>query len=142
MGIPGNNPLVDPDYLSLSPCRELRELELEISGFFSLDRDLGSILSITSTNIEKIIINRSTSFDNPLVNDTWARLDNTLTELVERLELEIRLEVELRGSWHVGREGFSQKNPGLPRFVKKGRMTVWDYQKNLVYCSGEPEERK
>ena len=104
--------------------------------------ELGFISSVTSTNIEKIIIN-SCSLSNDSVRDTfWTQLDDILIELVERLGSEIRLEVEFRGNWDVGAKIFDQKKSCLPRFVEKGRMIVRDCWNRPIYSSDHPGERR
>ena len=124
--------------LTLSSCDELRELEFEISPLPLRRWELSFISSITSTDIKKIIINRSTELNHPVGGIVWTRLDSILTEFVERLENGVSLEVEFRGSWDVGRSEFDQKKTHLPNFVKKGRMTVLDCENRLAYCSDKP----
>ena len=144
VGTPGHNFLLDLDDLDLSSCLQLRELELELEASASPLRDWGMnvISSVASTSIERIIIKRSVVHDSDFreVDDTfWTRLDDILVGLVERPEYMLRLEVEFRGNWNDRRYG--QSETPLPRFVKKGRMTVRNRRNlSLVYCSDEPGE--
>ena len=129
----------------LSACRELRELEFEISAHTLNEMELEFISSITSTNIEKVIINRSADLDYPVGDAVWTQLDDILTKLAERRECKlVRLEVELWGNWSVvvGKE-FDQKMTYLPKFVGKGRMRVWDcWNSHPIYCSDDRKERE
>ena len=96
---------------------------------------LDTISSITSTNVEKIIIKHKTAFSHLAGGIFWTSLDDILTELVGRPGYKLRLEAEFRGCRGVEGNEFDQKVIHLPRFVKKGRMTVWDCGNELVYCS-------
>lgn len=129
-----HKPLADPELLALWPCRELRELELEIQGYPKNIIETDFISSMTSTSIKRITINRCAAFENLVEDAFWTQLDDTLIKLVERREYKLRLEVEFRGYWNVGERGFDRK-AHLPKFVESGRMTVWDCQNELVYCS-------
>ena len=133
MGTFGHNPLLDSGQLTFSPCRELRELEL-----FGTPMELDSISSIESPDIKKIIIHHSSGSRDPGSDTFWMHLDDTLTELVQRPEYKLRLEVEFWGRWGA----FSLKKTRLPRFVKNGRMTVWGFQNELIYSSDLDGTRK
>lgn len=119
----------------------MQELELTVSARFLFDTELSPISSITSTNIEKITINRNNRFIVPVTDTIWKQLDNILTKLVERSEYKLKLEVELRGHWNIRGKVFDRKESRLPKFVKKGRMMAWGCRDELVYCSDGPMER-
>lgn len=85
---PSDNPSAAPVHLTLSPCHELHELELEV--FWDPLYHEGLISSIPSKNIRKIIINNGGSW--PVGNSIGTRLDAILSELSERLGREIGLE--------------------------------------------------
>lgn len=133
MGVSAHNPLVDPERLALSPCRKLRELEFEVSAYPLREKELDIVSSITSTNIEKIIINRRAAFY-PVGDVVWTQLDNILTELAEKSEHNVRLKVEFRGGWIAERKEFDQKSH-LPKLIGKGQVTIWDGLDKLIYCS-------
>jgi hypothetical protein len=139
VGIPGDSPFIARKGLTLAPFRALRELELEISFFSEYDKGLNLISSITSTDIEKIIFSRSGALDRPVSGTFWTQLDHLLVELSERPRYKLMLEVEFRGTWNIEGKDFDRKKTYLPRFVKKGRMTVWDGWNSWhpIYCSGE-----
>jgi len=108
------------DPLTLSNCRELCELEIYASCPKSPELDL--ILSITSTKIQRIVFTRTPYQDNQVVRpETWAKLDNSLCRLVDRLECGLQLEVEFlvlnRTAWWRGKQGFKKR---LPRSYGKG----------------------
>ena len=136
---PAHNPLIGPERLTLSACRELLELEFEISAYPLNEMELDFISSITSTNIEKIIINRSAELNHPVDDAVWTQLDDILTELAGRRGYQlVRLEVEFRGNWD-----FDQKMNYLPKFVERGRMIVCDrWSSYPIYCSDGPRGRK
>ena len=124
--VPDRDLLIDPR-VTLSACHELRELEFEISANPLNEMELDFISSVASTNIEKIIINRSAELDHPVGDDFWTQLDDVLAELAERRECKlVRLEVEFWGNWGVvGGMERDQKMAFLPKFVEKGGMIFW-----------------
>ena len=104
--------------LSLSNCRELRELK--ISALRPGIVVLNLISSITSTNIKRIVFvepQESLESDHP----NWAELGNLLCRLGDRSECGPRLEVEFQALDVQGRRsgklGFGKH---LPRFCEKG----------------------
>lgn len=83
---------------------------------------LDIISSVSSTKVEKIIINRGLRYLNRPVNDAfWTELDDILIKFVERPGYKCILEVELR---EFDVKGFDQKGPPLPMFAEKGRITA------------------
>ena len=64
----------------------------------------------------------------------WTKLDDILARLASRTEHENGLEVQFRGYWGFGGLSEDEMNNYLPKFVGKGRMTVW-YEDKPVYCS-------
>ena len=96
--------------LTLKPCRELRELEFEV-GYFLRREGVAFISTITSTVIEKIIINSNSGVGD---DDFWRSLDQILTELVGRQERKIRLEVQFHGNFP------QELETRLPEFIKRG----------------------
>jgi sugar phosphate isomerase/epimerase len=79
-------------------------------------------------DIEKIVLHFHGDPFDPRANDAaWKRLDDTLTELVERSEYKLRLKVEVRSRWSDMANEIDRE-PHLPKFVKKGQVTVWDEQ--------------
>ena len=125
---------------ALSPCRGLRELELYWAPIdFLRDRELQCISAIKSTEMERIIINRCYGVHGQEV--TWPQLDDILTEIAAgklghdgRLEVEFRLNQNLRDYQKREMRSYDQQI-SLPKFVKKGRVTTWDPEGNLVCCS-------
>ena len=106
--------------LTLSNCGELRELEIYASHPRSLE--LALISSITSTKIQRITFTkRSNQCGRKVLPETWAQLDNSLCQLVERLEPGIRLEVKFRAfnakAWWREERGFEKC---LPKSYEKG----------------------
>jgi len=107
--------------LTLSGCRELKELEIHASRPGIAESDL--ISSITSTNIRRITFTQPISPHDTWMSDhlNWARLDNSLCRLVDRLGSGHRLEVEFLAFnarlWWGGDLGFKKY---LPRFHEKG----------------------
>lgn len=101
--------------MTLEPCRELRELELE-AGYFLHRKAVACISTITSTDIEKIIIKCGSCKEG---NDFWKSLDQILTELVGREERKIRLVVRFR-------ENVLQESREicLRELIEKGGVTV------------------
>jgi len=108
------------DPLTLSDCRELRELEIYAARPKELELNL--ISSITSTKIQRI------TFTQPPVRERgvdyshiWPQLDESLCKLVDRLERGTRLEVEFRAlnaqAWWGGKHGFKKH---LPKSYEKG----------------------
>ena len=118
--IPDHDRLIDPGVM-FSSCRELQELELDISVYDLpwMTQDL--ISSITSMNIGKIILDLTKLTDFEVGDAFWAQLDDTLIKLIERPGYGIRLEVEFRGAWAIQPR---QEKHYLPKFVEKGRVTV------------------
>ena len=109
--------------------------------FRSNGMELDIIPSVTSTKIEKIVIAGTAAFSYPVGNPFWTRLDVILIKLNERSKSKFGLDVEFCNTENVRGKVFDNKFH-LPRFVEKGRMTVLDDLNELVYCSGEPKERK
>jgi len=106
--------------LIISNCRELRELGIYTSRPKYLELDL--ISSITSTKIQRIMFTKTPLRRNRFPHaETWAKLDNSLCQLVDRLEPGLRLEVEFRALnemvWWGGKQGFQKC---LPRSYEKG----------------------
>jgi hypothetical protein len=126
--------------MTLSPCRELRYLELH--GYPNNER-LDLIRSITSEGVEEIVLNFG---DSPiqLGPDSfrlWNSLDDALTQLAERSKNKDRLEAEFQGGrWQSRAKDFNSKTY-LPKFVKKGRLTIRDDFYGLIYCSDKPGKR-
>ena len=120
--------------VTLSKCRELRELEICESTSKILAPDL--IASVTSMNIQKIIFTESCSIQELHADyDYWRRLDESLCQVVERSGYERRLEVVFHAfnTWH-GRPDLEEL---LPVFRKRGRMKILDGVTDMVvYCSG------
>ncbi|KAF9791921.1 hypothetical protein BJ322DRAFT_1102454 [Thelephora terrestris] len=107
--------------LTLSHCRELRELEA--STLCLKDAKLGLLSSITSTKIEKIILASQYGFERLVEQTHWTKLDAVLIELAERSMHGPRLEVAFRdvnGGWDKNTD-FSKY---LPKFVERGRVVV------------------
>ena len=113
---------------------------MDISAFGPYRRRLQIILSVESIHIEKIIFIRRDGYNRPVDNTFWTHLDDTLIELVERPGYKLRLEAEFRGNWN---EEFD-KEIHLPKFVEKGRMTVWDgwNLKQIYYSNDKSGERE
>ena len=124
---------------ALSHCREL--CELEVFALSLNDLELNLVSSITSTNIEKIILTHSTAFRLPTGHAYWTQLDDILIRLVGRLERGLRLEVAFRDVTVTWRRR-SDLGEHLPMFVKKGRMMVFDIRKRPIYCSDDFGERR
>ena len=124
--------------LTLSNCRELRELEVCL--FFPEDPDPDLVSSITSTKIQKIKFTQSAAFYDCPVGDTyWKRLDNSLCRLADRLGCEHRLLVE----FHVieVEDGELDMAKYLPTFSKKGWVRVWDEQTETDIYRSDGERR-
>jgi len=107
------------DPLTLSYCRELRELEIDESCPRIVE--LNVISSITSTKIQKIKFTRPLSPGETPVSDhpNWTLLDDSLCRLVDQPENGHRLEVEFQAfqEWWGGELGLKKY---LPRFYEKG----------------------
>ena len=108
--------------LTLSNCRELRELEIYASRPGTMELDL--ISSITSTNMQRITFARPlTPQETPTLGySNWPELDDSLCRLVDRLECGLQLEVEFKAlngqAWWDGELGFRKH---LPKFYEKGK---------------------
>ena len=90
-----------------------------------------------SEYIKKIVFSRLGASNAVVDGAFWMTLDDILIELVKRPECKLRLEVEFRGYWHAGEQRFD-KQIRLPKFVEKGRMTVWDcWNSRKIYCSDD-----
>jgi len=120
------NPIVDSgEHLTLSDCRELRELEISVFRPGPLESNL--ISSITSTNIQRITFTRPLQFKGQQAVDDpdWTRLDDSLCRLVDRLKCGPQLEVGFLAlnaqQWWSGELGFKKC---LPRFYEKGETGV------------------
>jgi len=105
--------------LSLSNCRELRELR--IYALHPGTPELNLISSITSTNIQKIAFTRPYSPPEslPLDHPNWTKLDYSLCQLVDRSECGLEVEFQALDvqAWWSGELGFKKY---LPRFFEKG----------------------
>jgi hypothetical protein len=128
----GYNLLTDYyEHPTLSSCHELRELELQIPANVLRGKELDCISTIGSTKIEKIIFRHCPHYF--LKQATiWTQLDDILIELVKQRRCDTRLEVEFR--YHQKMMSWSDQIH-LPKFVKEGRVTIWNPQNELVYCS-------
>lgn len=135
MEIHPNYSLLVFNYSTLSSCLELRELYLVAPMGLPRPEELGCISAIKSKKIQKITIHRFTSISYGTV--PWTRFDDSLTALAKQLEGNTRLEVEFRCS--RGEIDPRDEEISLPKFVKKGRVTVWDVENNLVRCSDYDE---
>ena len=120
----------------LSPCRELREFEFGVSSNCSHQK-LDFISTITSTNIGRIIIVKRLGTIKQTNDTFWSRLDDILTDLIERPGHRNRLEVQFRGRW-VGEGGGFDDKIYLPGFVRKGLVTVWSLYGKLIHSSDAP----
>jgi len=112
------------DPLTLSTCRELRELQ--ICALYLGTMELNLVSSITSTNIQRITFTQPIGFEEPTVPDycDWAVLDNSLCWLVDRLESGLWLEVEFQAfnlpTWWNGELDCEK---WLPRFYERGGVS-------------------
>jgi hypothetical protein len=125
--------------MTLYPCIELRYLEL--NGLLN-NKTVDLIRYITSEVVEKIVLNFGGGPIKlgPDYFCLWQSLDDALTQLAERSNMD-RLEAEIQGRhWRSGAKDFSSKNY-LPNFVKKGRLTILDDFYGPIYCSDEPGKR-
>ena len=105
--------------MTLLNCQELRELELWVGYLWTVELDL--ILSITSTNLQKITFIRSRVDEPPPQgHPSWTQLDDCLCPLVERLGCGPQLEVSFYAGdmeeWWSGGSGLEKY---LPRFYEK-----------------------
>ena len=102
--------------MTLSNCRELRELEIYASHPGTMELNL--ISSITSTKIQRIAFARALTLQGPpaLGHSDWAKLDDSLCQLVDQSECGLQLEVDEQ-AWWGGELGFKKH---LPRFHEKG----------------------
>ena len=119
--------------LTLSSCRELREVKICASPPETMEQDLLS--SITSTHIEKIALNLGRSFRKLLPDHAyWGKLDRSLCHLADRLGCEGRLEVTIQ---IISKDGELEYDYGkyLPMFHGKGRVRVVGVTGTLLYCS-------
>jgi len=109
------------DPLTLSNCRELRELEIYALCPGSAESSL--ISSIASTKIRRIVFTELLVFEGepPPDQPNWIKLDDSLCRLIDRLECGARLEVQLQAldgqGWWSGELDFKKY---LPRFSEKG----------------------
>lgn len=105
--------------LTLSNCRELRELKISVLRLGTVDLNL--ISSITSANIQRIGF---TELLTPAPQDlpTWIQLDNYLCHLVDRSGCRLQLEVKFQDFytqvWWGGEQGFEKH---LPIFYQKAK---------------------
>lgn len=106
--------------LTLSNCRELRELE--ICALCPRTMELDLISSITSANIRRISFTPLLSLEGQSDPDhtDWAKLDNSLCQLVGRLERGARLEVEFQALNTQAWSGVLDFKKYLPKFYEKG----------------------
>ena len=119
--------------LTLSSCRELREVNICASPPETMDQDLLS--SITSTNIEKIALDLGHSFYKFSPDHAyWRKLDHSLCHLVDRLGCEGRLEVTIQTVKLHDKLGYDY-GKHLPMFHGKGRVRVVGGTGTLFYCS-------
>jgi hypothetical protein len=109
-------------------------VELEVNVKSLTTAHLNLISSITSTKLERIILAHLFAFRILVDDSLWMRLDDVLVRLVERLTVRAELKVEFR---HVPVKRGWERDWGkrLPMFVEKGRMTVFDLESQLIYCS-------
>jgi len=113
------------DPLTLSGCRELRELEIYALRPGNLELIL--ISSITSPNIRRMTFTRPLAFKGQSVMDhpNWTRLDDLLCDLADQSKCGPQLEVEFLAldvqEWWSGELGFKKY---LPRFYEKGETGV------------------
>ena len=104
------------------------------------DKELTLISSITSMHIQKIIFAYSPAFELPVDDFRWIQLDGILTNLVERSKYESKLEVAFCSATRVLDRSDLAKY--LPRFVKKGRVTVLDHKYEMLCCSDGVQKRR
>ena len=104
--------------LTLSNCRELCELEISASRPGTMELNL--ISSITSTKLQRIAFTQLLTRTPQPDRARWIQLDNSLCQLVDRLEGGVRLKVEFQTlneeAWWDGKLGFKKH---LPRFYEK-----------------------
>ena len=110
--------------MTLSNCQELRELDVYMMNTWTLR--LGLVLSITSTNIQRI------TFHHPSIphelpeqdRPDWTYFDDSLCRLVDRLESGTQLEVSFYTTavqeWWTGELSLKKC---LPRFYEKGGVS-------------------
>ena len=124
---------------ALSKCRGL--CELEVFTLFENDVELDLVSSISSTIMERIVFTHTTTFWPPPDHAFWTQLDVILTRLVGRLERGLRLELEFRNFISTRCEG-SDFGEHLPKFVERGRVSVFGTRNDLIYCSDDVRERR
>ena len=127
------------DPLTLTNCRELRELKICASPPDTMEHEL--ISSITSTNIEKITLTLSHGFYRFLPDHRyWRLLDNSLCQLVDRLGCGGQLIVEIQ-TYDFG--GGMEYGEYLPKFHEKGQVRVVDEASDsIIYCSKKRKTRR
>jgi hypothetical protein len=117
---------------TLSHSRQLRELQVTPPKWTTA---LDILLSITSINIQKIIVCPSYSFRQfPVGHAYWMRLDDVLCQLVDRPEYKLQLEVEFSSPRRTWGEG-SDSKMRLPRFHEKGPVRFVGFEHERIYCS-------
>ena len=126
--------------ITLSHCRELRELEIPLA-------DPGAevvklLSSITSTDIRKVTFVHVPSFRRP---PGWPNLDDPLCQLVGRPGCKHRVEVCFRfldaGAMEVdGRTGEPRVVKSLTRFKEGGQLRVVWMDPNGGECVVYPRE--
>jgi len=127
-----NYPVGIGNLLTLSACRELRELE--ICPWYLGTTELDLISSITSTNIRKITL---APFRELSAEHTYrTQLDNSLSRLANQSRCGLRLEVEFRAACSNVWDKEWDLRKHLPRFIESnGRVRVVDHTNTIVYCS-------
>lgn len=125
MGVHNHNHLVDQ--LSLSPCSELCELEYSVMNGPGCGWKLEFISSITSLNIQNIIIKSNLELFQGFVDNHRRGFDDILTRLMglQGRESGLALKVTFKGPWVKSHQIIS-----LPNFDKKGGKVV------LIYMRG------
>jgi len=121
--------------LTLSHCRELRELEIRVWHLGTVELNL--ISSITSMNIQKISLTSSLGFEGFSADHTyWTQLDNSLCQLANKSRRKLEM---VFGEVEAGaRDTKPDFQKYIPRFIEKGRVRVVDKAgKTIVYCSDE-----
>ena len=78
---PQSRSLADHEHLTLSHCHELRELEISVIRLSDVESNI--ISSVTSINIEKIILSHAAASLHS-VGHTRTQPDNILIKLIER----------------------------------------------------------